>query len=183
MEKERTQGYKGIGKSTVIYSLEIREFFAEQNYAGAILGWKIHQKSYNIGYNKYTLNIGGGGQPVISFPLFLSNYFQDGGGDGPKFPRRFLSPCMMQTRNIYPRHPRGSSVPFRNNSVIHEYPRTTATDRCPPPVDPGAAVGTLQQVTEKRFLNSIKIKSNLASSLAKGCSFGSISECAEYYCK
>ena len=183
-KKNGPVGYKGIGKSHgYIFFRKPREFFAEQNYAGAVLGWKIHQKSYNIGYNKYTLNIGGGGQPVISFPLFLSNYFQDGGGDGSSFLRKFFSQVYdANTRTYTTRHLRGSMSPaFRNNSVIHEYPRTTATDRCPPPVDPGAAVGTLQQVTEKRFLNSIKIKSNLPFSLAKGCSFGSISECAEYY--
>ena len=54
-------GYKGISKSRgYMFFRNPRGMLNDQDFAGAVMGWKIHQKSYNVGYNKYTLYIGGG---------------------------------------------------------------------------------------------------------------------------
>lgn len=183
-KKKGTMGYKGISKSRgYIFFRNPRGIFNDQDFAGAVMGWKIHQKSYNVGYNKYTLYIGGGGQPVVSIPLFLSNYFQKGGGDGSSFMRRYVRERFDAGTSTYTVSVTGSQAPgFRQNSVIHEYPRTTKTNNCPPPPDPGAGTfNGLQQVGARKLNDSIKIKSDLPFSLAKGCSFGTISECAEFY--
>ena len=183
-KRKGTMGYKGISKSRgYIFFRNPRSMLNDQDFAGAVMGWKIHQKSYNVGYNKYTLYIGGAGQPVVSIPLFKSNYFQSGGGDGSSYMRRFVRERFDAGTGTYTVSVTGSQAPgFRQNSIVHEYPRATKTNNCPPPQEPGAGGNNgLQQVGARNLNNSIRIKSDLPFSLAKGCSFGSISECAEFY--